>query len=154
MSESKEVLQFNIMDIMNMIPHRYPFLLVDRITECVPMEYCNGYKNVTMNEEFFQGHFPNNPIMPGVLQIEAMAQLSAGVVMTLPQYKGRLVLFAGVDNCRFKNVVRPGDRLDMESRLVTIKGPILKAACQAFVDGKLTVKADLMFSIIDSSKVG
>ena len=145
MSESKEVLQFNIMDIMNMIPHRYPFLLVDRITECVPMEYCKGYKNVTMNEEFFQGHFPNNPIMPGVLQIEAM---------TLPQYKGRLVLFAGVDNCRFKNVVRPGDRLDMESRLVTIKGPILKAACQAFVDGKLTVKADLMFSIIDSSKVG
>ena len=154
MSESKEVLQFNIMDIMNMIPHRYPFLLVDRITECVPMEYCKGYKNMTMNEEFFQGHFPNNPIMPGVLQIEAMAQLSAGVVMTLPQYKGRLVLFAGVDNCRFKNVVRPGDRLDMESRLVTIKGPILKAACQAFVDGKLTVKADLMFSIIDSSKVG
>ena len=83
-----------------------------------------------------------------------MAQLSAGVVMTLPQYKGRLVLFAGVDNCRFKNVVRPGDRLEMESRLVAIKGPILKAACQAFVDGKLTVKADLMFSIIDSSKVG
>ena len=152
MSEIVKV--YHIEEIMKMLPHRYPFLLVDRFEVEVPGEKGVGIKNVTMNEEFFQGHFPNNPIMPGVLQIEAMAQLSAGVVMTLPQYKGRLVLFAGVDNCRFKNVVRPGDRLEMESRLVAIKGPILKAACQAFVDGKLTVKADLMFSIIDSSKVG
>lgn len=145
---SDGLLTFDTMEIMNMIPHRYPFLLVDRITECKPGEYCKGYKNVTINEEFFNGHFPNNPIMPGVLQIEAMAQLSAGILMTLPAYEGKLVLFAGIDCVRFKNVVRPGDRLDMESVLTKIKGPIVKAHVKAFVEGKLTVEADLMFSVV------
>ena len=153
MTTQEEIIKFNIMEITKMIPHRYPFLLVDRITECKPGEYCKGYKNVTANEEFFQGHFPDNPIMPGVLQIEAMAQLSAGVVMMKPEYKGKLVLFAGIDKARFKNVVRPGDRLDMESKLLMVKGPILKAVVQAFVEGKLTVKAELMFSVIDQTKV-
>jgi 3-hydroxyacyl-[acyl-carrier-protein] dehydratase len=118
---NEETLQFDIMEIMNLIPHRYPFVLVDRITECVPGKYCKGYKNVTINEEFFNGHFPGNPIMPGVLQIEALAQLSAGTLMTLPEYKGKTVLFVAIDNARFKNIVRPGDRLDMESELVKIK---------------------------------
>lgn len=143
-----EPLTYNVMEIMEMIPHRYPFLLVDRITECVPGEYCKGYKNVTMNEQFFCGHFPGNPIMPGVLQIEAMAQLSAGILMTLPEYKGKLALFAGIDGARFKNIVRPGDRLDMESRIIKRKGPIVKAEVKAFVDGKLTVSAELTFSIM------
>jgi len=143
-----EVKTYNIMDIMKMIPHRYPFLLVDRITECVEGEYCKGYKNVTMNEEFFCGHFPNNPIMPGVLQIEAMAQLSAGILMTMPEYQGKLALFAGIDGARFKNVVRPGDRLEMESRILKKKGPIVKAEVKGFVDGKLTVSAELTFSIM------
>ena len=143
-----ETTSYNIMEIMKMIPHRYPFLLVDRITECVPGEYCKGYKNVTMNEEFFCGHFPENPIMPGVLQLEAMAQLSAGTLMNLPEYKGKLALFAGIDGARFKNVVRPGDRLDMESRIIKRKGPIVKTEVKAFVDGKLTVSAELTFSII------
>lgn len=143
-----EVKTYDIMEIMKMIPHRYPFLLVDRITECVEGEYCKGYKNVTMNEEFFCGHFPNNPIMPGVLQIEAMAQLSAGILMTMPEYQGKLALFAGIDGARFKNVVRPGDRLEMESRILKRKGPIVKAEVKGFVDGKLTVSAELTFSII------
>ena len=143
-----EVQSYDIMEIMKMIPHRYPFLLVDRITECVPGEYCKGYKNVTMNEQFFCGHFPENPIMPGVLQIEAMAQLSAGILMNLPEYKGKLALFAGIDGARFKNVVRPGDRLDMESYITKRKGPIVKTEVKAFVDGKLTVSAELTFSII------
>lgn len=143
-----EVKTYDIMEIMKMIPHRYPFLLVDRITECVEGEYCKGYKNVTMNEEFFCGHFPNNPIMPGVLQIEAMAQLSAGILMTMPEYQGKLALFAGIDGARFKNVVRPGDRLEMESRILKKKGPIVKAEVKGFVDGKLTVSAELTFSII------
>ncbi len=145
---NEEKLQFNVMEIMELIPHRYPFLLVDRITECVPGKYCKGYKNLTVNEEFFNGHFPNNPVMPGVLQLEALAQVSAGILMTQPQYKGKLVLYAGVDSARFKNVVRPGDRLDMESELTKIKGPIVKAHAKGFVDGKLTVEADLMFSVV------
>lgn len=143
-----EIKTYDIMEIIKMIPHRYPFLLVDRITECVEGEYCKGYKNVTMNEEFFCGHFPNNPIMPGVLQIEAMAQLSAGILMTMHEYKGKLALFAGIDGARFKNVVRPGDRLEMESRIIKRKGPIVKAETKGFVDGKLTVSAELTFSII------
>ena len=143
-----ETVSYNIMEIMKMIPHRYPFLLVDRITECVPGEYCKGYKNVTMNEQFFCGHFPENPIMPGVLQIEAMAQLSAGILMNLPEYKGKLALFAGVDGARFKNIVRPGDRLDMESYIIKRKGPIVKTEVKGYVDGKLTVSAELTFSIM------
>ena len=144
-----ETVSYNIMDIMKMIPHRYPFLLVDRITECVTGEYCKGYKNVTMNEEFFCGHFPENPIMPGVLQIEAMAQLSAGILMNLPEYKGKLALFAGVDGARFKNIVRPGDRLDMEAELIKVKGPIVKAHVKATVDGQLAAEADLIVSMIN-----
>ncbi len=143
-----EVKSYDILEIMKMIPHRYPFLLIDRITECVEGEYCKGYKNVTMNEQFFCGHFPENPIMPGVLQIEAMAQLSAGILMTMPEYKGKLALFAGIDGARFKNVVRPGDRLDMESKILKRKGPIVKTEVKGFVDGKLTVSAELTFSIM------
>lgn len=143
-----EVLSYDIMDIMKMIPHRYPFLLVDRITECIPGEYCKGYKNVTMNEQFFCGHFPENPIMPGVLQIEALAQLGAGALMNTPEYKGKLALFAGVDGARFKNIVRPGDRFDMESRIIKKKGPIVKTEVKGYVDGKLTVSAELTFSIM------
>ncbi len=140
---SEETLSFDVMEIMDMIPHRYPFLLVDRITECVPGKYSKGYKNLTMNEEFFQGHFPNNPIMPGVLQIEAMAQCSAPILCTLPEYKGKLTLFAGVDNVRFKNIVRPGDRLDMLIELTKVKGPIGKCHATGSVDGKIVVEADL-----------
>ena len=140
---TEEVLSFDIMQIMEMIPHRYPFLLVDRITECVPGKYSKGYKNLTMNEEFFQGHFPNNPIMPGVLQLEALAQCSAPILMRQPEYKGKLTLFAGADNVRFKNIVRPGDRLDMEIELLKSKGPISKCHAVGYVDGKVCIEADM-----------
>lgn len=145
---TEEKLQFDITEIMSMIPHRYPFLLIDRITECVPGKYCKGYKNLTMNEIFFQGHFPGNPIMPGVLQTEALAQIGAGILMTLPQYKGKLVVYAGIDNCRFKSIVRPGDRLDMEVELTKVRGPIIKAHGKAFVDEKLATEADMTFSVV------
>jgi 3-hydroxyacyl-[acyl-carrier-protein] dehydratase len=140
---SDETLSFDTVEIMKMIPHRYPFLLVDRITECVPGKYSKGYKNLTMNEEFFQGHFPNNPVMPGVLQIEAMAQCSAPILMTLPQFKDRLALFAGLENVRFKNIVRPGDRLDMEIELLKLKGPIGKSHAVGKVNGVVVVEADM-----------
>lgn len=145
---SAETLQFDIMQIMEMLPHRYPFLLVDRITECVPGKYCKGYKNLTMNEAFFQGHFPGNPIMPGVLQAEALAQVGAGVLLTLPEYKGKLFVYAGIDNCRFKRIVRPGDRLDMTVELIKAKGPVVKAHGKAYVGDKLATEADMIFSIV------
>ena len=144
---SEETLSFDVMEIMDMIPHRYPFLLVDRITECVPGSYSKGYKNLTMNEGFFQGHFPGNPIMPGVLQIEAMAQCSAPILCAMPEYKGKLTLFAGVDNVRFKNIVRPGDRLDMFVELTKAKGPIAKCHAIGSVDGKTVVEADLTVAL-------
>lgn len=140
---TEEKISMDIMDIMEMIPHRYPFLLVDKITECVPGKYSKGYKNVTMNEEFFQGHFPGNPIMPGVLQLEALAQCSAPILLTLDAYKGKLTLFAAMDNIRFKNIVRPGDKLEMVSEVIKLKGPIGKCHATGYVDGKVVVEADL-----------
>ncbi|OGI04219.1 MAG: 3-hydroxyacyl-[acyl-carrier-protein] dehydratase FabZ [Candidatus Melainabacteria bacterium GWF2_37_15] len=137
----------DIMEIMKLIPHRYPFLLVDRITECVPGKYVKGFKNITMNEALFQGHFPGNPIFPGVLMVEALAQISAGMVMTMPQYAGKLALFAGIDGVRFKKVVRPGDKLEFHSEIIKLKGPIAKTKCTATVDGELAVEAELMCAI-------
>ena len=145
-------LSFDIKGIMDLIPHRYPFLLVDRITECVPGEYSKGYKNLSRNEGFFQGHFPNNPVMPGVLQIEAMAQCAAPILLCLPQYKGKLALFAGIDGVKFKNIVRPGDRFDMEVRMVKLKGPFGISEGKGYVDGKLCVEATMKVMLIDEDK--
>ena len=144
---TEEILSFDPMQIMDMIPHRYPFLLVDRITECVAGKYAKGYKNMTMNEEFFQGHFPGNPIMPGVLQLEALAQCSAPIVMCMPEYQGKLTLYAGVDNVRFKNIVRPGDRFEMHVELVKAKGPICKCHGVGTVDGKVCIEADMTVAL-------
>jgi 3-hydroxyacyl-[acyl-carrier-protein] dehydratase len=139
-TNSKEI---DIMGIMELIPHRYPFLLVDKVTDYEPGKYVKGYKNLTMNEAFFQGHFPNNPVMPGVLQIEALAQLSAGMVFCMPQYKGKLALFAGIDKARFKRIVRPGDRLDMYGEMIKAKGPVVKAHVTASVDGQVSADAEI-----------
>lgn len=134
-------------EILNMLPHRYPFLLVDRITECVPAQYSKGYKNVSFNEPFFQGHFPGNPIMPGVLQIEALAQTAAPILMLVEQYKGKLALFAGVENAKFKNIVRPGDKLEMETEIIKMKGPIAKCMGRSYVDGKLCAEAIMTVAV-------
>lgn len=142
-------MEMKIQEVMHYLPQRYPFLLVDRVTEIVPHEKVVGFKNLTMNESFFQGHFPNKPIMPGVLMIEAMAQI-AGVLGfysrgTSPQ-DGVLYVFAGADNVRFKRQVIPGDRLVLEAVAVASKRHIHKFTCRALVDGELAASADILIA--------
>ncbi|MBY0404285.1 MAG: 3-hydroxyacyl-ACP dehydratase FabZ [Cyanobacteria bacterium] len=136
-------------EIMQYIPHRYPFLLIDRVTEHVKGKYIVGYKNVTMNEPFFQGHFPGRPIMPGVLQIEALAQLGGVLIAHMENAQGKLAVFAGIDNVRFRRMVVPGDRLDLRADLTKYRLPIGKSECRATVNGELVLEADLMFSLVD-----
>lgn len=135
---------YDIQEIMKLLPHRFPFLLVDKVTKCIPGKRVEGYKNVSVNEPQFTGHFPGNPVMPGVLQIEAMAQLSIIILKSVPGYEDKLALFAGIDSARFKKVVMPGDKLEMTAEIVKQKGPIAKCKCTASVDGKLVTEAELM----------
>lgn len=138
-----------MLDTQNMkdvILHRYPFLLVDRILELEVGKRAIGIKNVTMNEEFFQGHFPNYPIMPGVLIVEALAQVSAIIMSTKEGNQGRLGLLAGIDNCRFKKQVIPGDQLRLEVEITRLKGPIGKGKGIATVDGELVCETELIFA--------
>lgn len=138
----------DIDDILKLLPHRFPFLLVDRITEYVPGKYVKGYKNITINEPCFTGHFPDYPVFPGVLQIEAMAQMSAAMVFTIPEYSNKFAVFAGVDNARFKKQVKPGDKFEMYSEFLKVKGPLVKAHVKGMVDGQLAVEADLLVSLL------
>lgn len=138
----------NVREIMKVIPHRYPFLLVDRVTEHVHSQYIRGYKNVTINEPFFEGHFPNNPIMPGVLIVEAMAQLGCILVAHMPEGQGKLVLFAGLDNVRFRRPVVPGDCLELYAELLKLRPPVGKARGQAFVNGELACEGEMTFSMV------
>lgn len=137
----------DIKDIMNILPHRYPFLLVDRVSEMVEGESAKGYKNITMNEPFFQGHFPGEPVMPGVLMVEALAQVGAVALLSKEEYQGKIVYFAGIDNVRFKRKVVPGDRLDLEVTITKLRGPIGKGEGKAYVDGELACSCTLMFAV-------
>ena len=137
-------LPLGIEDIKKILPHRYPFLLVDRVTECDGQTRIKGYKNVTGTEDFFQGHFPGNPIMPGVLQIEALAQLGAALLMQ--RFTGQHVFayFAGIEKARFKGKVVPGDRLDLDVLVTRDRGKFAIIEGKASVDGQLTVEATPM----------
>ncbi|MFT5593299.1 MAG: 3-hydroxyacyl-[acyl-carrier-protein] dehydratase [Oceanicoccus sp.] len=137
----------NYNEITDLLPHRYPFLLVDRVTELEKKQRIVGYKNVTSNEPFFQGHFPKHPIMPGVLILESLAQL-AGLLgldaIEKEKAKNTVYYFAGVDKARFKKPVVPGDRLEMEARYVNDKRGIWRFECEAWVDGQLACQAEIM----------
>ena len=133
-------------EIRDLIPHRYPFLLVDRIEEVEPGVRAVGIKSVTQNEPFFQGHFPDYPVMPGVLIVEAMAQVGAVGVMSVEEYRGKLALFAGIDGVRFRRQVVPGDVLTMEVEIQRLKGKIGRGKGRATVAGERVCEADLMFA--------
>jgi 3-hydroxyacyl-[acyl-carrier-protein] dehydratase len=134
--------------IRELIPHRYPFLLVDRVIELTPGQRAVGIKNVSANEPFFQGHFPEFPVMPGVLIVEAMAQVGAVALMSVEENKGKLGLFAGIDNVRFKRQVKPGDTLLMEVELGSFRRGVGIGSAKATVDGELACRGDLMFAMI------
>ena len=140
----------NNVEIQKIIPHRYPFLLVDKILEIEYGKKAVGIKNVTINEPFFQGHFPGIPIMPGVLIVEAMAQVGAVAILGMEENKGKLAVFAGIDKLRFKRQVVPGDTIKMEIEILSFKMGIGKAKAAAYVEGEIAAAGELMFAITNS----
>ncbi|OPZ74256.1 MAG: 3-hydroxyacyl-(acyl-carrier-protein) dehydratase FabZ [Firmicutes bacterium ADurb.Bin456] len=137
----------DVNQIREIIPHRYPFLLVDRIISVEDGRKAVGIKNVSANEPFFQGHFPDYPVMPGVLIIEAMAQVGAVAILKMPEFAGKIALFAGIDKARFRRQVVPGDQLRIEAEVLRLRGRVGKSICKASVDGEVAAEAELMFAI-------
>lgn len=140
----------SVQEIQEILPHRYPFSLVDRIIEFVPGKKAVGLKNVTFNEEYFQGHIPGHPLMPGVLMIEAMAQVGGIVIMKMPDMTGKFFGFAGIDKVRFRRPVVPGDQLIMTVELLSFKmNRIVKMQGKGKVDGQLAVQGEMLFSMLE-----
>ncbi len=137
----------DVQQIMEIIPHRYPFLLVDKAEIHEDKKGATGYKNVTINEPFFQGHFPQLPVMPGVLIIEALAQVGAIALLSQEEHKGKIAFFGGIKEAKFKQKVVPGDTLKLECKIIKQRGPIGIGEAIATVDGKVVVKAELTFAI-------
>lgn len=135
--------------IQAIIPHRFPFLLVDRIIEIEYGVRAVGIKNVTINEPFFQGHFPTYPVMPGVLIVEALAQVGAVALLGAEEHRGKMAFFAGIDGVRFKRQVRPGDTLTLEVDIGRIRRGVGSGSAMATVDGELAVRGELMFAVAD-----
>lgn len=140
-------MRLGIKEIEAILPHRHPFLLVDYIEELEPGVRAVGYKCVTFHEDFFQGHFPQEPVMPGVLTIEALAQTGAVAILSLEKNKGKTAYFGGINKCRFRGKLVPGDKVRLETKIIKVKGPMGIGEAIATVDGKTVVKAELTFMI-------
>ena len=137
----------DIQDIQKIIPHRYPFLLIDRVTEMEPGVKAVGYKNVTFNEYYFAGHFPEESVMPGVLIVESLAQLGAVAILSLDKNKGKIAYFAGINKARFRRKVIPGDTLNLEIEIIKTKGTVGIGKAVAKVNDDVACEAELMFAI-------
>lgn len=140
---------YDVEYIKTILPHRFPMLLVDRILEMDPGKRAVGLKNITINEDFFNGHFPQKAVMPGVLLLEAMAQVGAVMLLVLPDQGGKLTFFTGIDNVKFRKVVVPGDTLISEVTVLRFRGRNGKVSCIGKVDGEVVVEAEMMFALID-----
>ncbi len=138
----------NSNEIQKIIPHRYPFLLIDRVIELVPGESAIALKNVSVNEQFFTGHFPEEHVMPGVLIVEALAQTGAVTILSTEGFKGKNAYFAGIDKCKFRRKVIPGDTLRLESKVIKRLGNLGVAEAIAYVDGEIACEAIIKFAII------
>lgn len=136
-------------EIKKIIPHRYPFLLIDRIIELEDGKKCTGIKQVSGNEPFFQGHFPDYAVMPGVLIVEALAQIGAVAMLNLEENQGKLAMFTGIDKCRFKKQVTPGDTLQLEVEMTRVKGPLGKGVAKATVNGEIACSCEISFAILE-----
>ena len=141
-----------IEEIKEIIPHRYPFLLVDRILELEPLKRGVGIKNVTANEPFFQGHFPNKPVMPGVLLLEAMAQVGGVSLLYPEENRGKIAYVAGMEGVKFRKPVVPGDQVRMEAEVTRLRGSVGKVRAEAFVEGQLVAEAEFMFALSEKQE--
>jgi 3-hydroxyacyl-[acyl-carrier-protein] dehydratase len=148
-----QVAYVDVRSIMDILPHRYPFLLIDRITELVPQKRAVGYKNITLNEWFFAGHFPNNPVMPGVLIIEAMAQLGGTAILEPNILTTTVPYLAGVDKLKFRRPVVPGDKLEMEANVMWVRMNIGRLHAAARVDDQAVCEGELLFSIVSDQRL-
>ena len=144
------MMKYNSDEIAQILPHRYPFALVDRIVDGEEGKWAKGIKCVTVNEPFFQGHFPQYHVMPGVLIVEAMAQVGGVALLSMPENKGKLALFGGIKNARFRRQVVPGDVLEIECTLTKQKGPVGIGEAKATVDGQVAATAELTFALVNA----